>query len=383
MKKSMKKADIVKIISVLTAAAVFVFMLIAKNSADFIENVYSPYISKTILGVLSFFTARIPFSLTEALIIMLFLAAVVWLTIRIINAVKVVKNRKNIWIFILRMLGDIALTAAICYTFFTLSWGMNYYRHPMDILLKKSGIEVDLPNGITLNEIETATAVIINRLNKQADQIKYDSKGLSINPLTFNQTHDEVRRCYLKATEDFTFLNPVIKQPSVKKAFFSTQMCYMGICGIFIPFTAESLVGAKYPDFVIPDAIAHETAHLNRIAREDEANFIAFVILQYSDNEYMQYSANLNLLIYLMNSLYRTDTEAFRRQNSKLDERIIDERKAYSEYLSQFEGKTEEIVTRVNDTYLKNNGQAGVISYSQVVRLAVGYIINNTEETAQ
>ena len=54
-------------------------------------------------------------------------------------------------------------------------------------------------------------------------------------------------------------------------------MSYLGIGGIFIPFTCEANVNATLPDWEIPFTSAHELAHQRGFAREDEANYVGYL----------------------------------------------------------------------------------------------------------
>ena len=57
------------------------------------------------------------------------------------------------------------------------------------------------------------------------------------------------------------------------------MLSYLGISGIFIPFTCEANVNATLPDWEIPFTACHELAHQRGFAREDEANYVGYLRL--------------------------------------------------------------------------------------------------------
>ena len=80
------------------------------------------------------------------------------------------------------------------------------------------------------------------------------------------------------------------------------------------------------------------------------------------------------MLEYVSSALYRTDKELYARLVAEYDERTRGEINAY--YNFYLENKNEtlgKLSDKVNDTYLKAQGTAGVLSYGYVVRLAVAY----------
>ena len=120
------------------------------------------------------------------------------------------------------------------------------------------------------------------------------------------------------------------------------------ILGIYSYFTGESNINVHYPDYGIPFTVAHELAHQRGISRENEANFIAFLVCIRSDSEFVRYSGYINMFEYLASALGSTDREMLRA--------------VYSDFF--------------NDNYLKAQGTEGIISYGLVVTLAVAYYRN-------
>ena len=124
----------------------------------------------------------------------------------------------------------------------------------------------------------------------------------------------------------------------------------------------------------IPFTTCHELSHLRGFMEEREANFIAFLACIGSDRADFRYSGYLSGWTYCMNALYRADQEAWRTTRVLLDERAEADVTANSEFWDHYEGIISETADRVNDTYLRVNGQAdGVQSYDRMVDLIVAY----------
>ena len=117
-----------------------------------------------------------------------------------------------------------------------------------------------------------------------------------------------------------------------------------------------------------------EYLHRRGIAREDEANFIAFLVCISSDDAYIRYSGYLNLYEYVASSLYRADPDLYFEARDQLPMTVRYEMSAYSKFFDKYRDSVAgEISGTVNDLYLKGNGTEGTRSYGLVVDLAVAY----------
>jgi hypothetical protein len=160
----------------------------------------------------------------------------------------------------------------------------------------------------------------------------------------------------------------------VKSVYFSTVMSDLGISGIYSFFTGEANVNVEYPDYCLPFTAAHELAHQRGICRENEANFVAFLVCIASDDDYIRYSGYLQMYEYLASALYRASPEKYYEIYYQLsDVAKADVRAANAVYQKHKDSILGKINERLDDAYLKANGTEGVVSYGYVVRLAVGY----------
>ena len=74
--------------------------------------------------------------------------------------------------------------------------------------------------------------------------------------------------------------------------------------------------------------------------------------------------------MYAGNALAKADYEDFIELYKKLDEKARNDLEDNNVFWDRFEGKTAEVSTKVNDTYLKAHSQTdGVLSYGRMVDL--------------
>jgi hypothetical protein len=158
----------------------------------------------------------------------------------------------------------------------------------------------------------------------------------------------------------------------------SELMSYTHITGIYTFFTGEANININFPNFTIPFTAAHELAHQRGFAREDEANFIAFLVCIESDDPYLRYSGYTNMLSYLLDAFYAADKSPnhadYKELYAKVDSAVRAEDRAYYEFFQKYaDNIVADVSGAVNDTFLQIQGTEGTVSYGLVVELAVKY----------
>ena len=129
-----------------------------------------------------------------------------------------------------------------------------------------------------------------------------------------------------------------------------------------------------FPDYTIPYTAAHELSHQRGVAREDEANFMAFLVCIASEDAYIRYSGYVNLYEYVASALYSASPELYGEVRSTLDRSVRAEQVAYSAFFEQYrDSVASEVSETVNNTFLTLHGTEGTKSYGMVVDLAVAY----------
>ncbi len=341
------------------APVALLLTITAVNSSVFAEW-YATVIYPALSLSINAFTSLAPFSLAEILIVLLLIGALVYLIFYTVKLVKDKKNRaNNCFKFIINPI----CLACVLYFAFTVSCGINYFRYPF---AQTCGLEVKASSKAELIGLCNELADGVNTLRKD---IKTDQNSImKLNDENIYITAKEAKSAYNKISTDYPLLRAGYGQP--KPVLVSRLMSYCNITGIFFPFTFEANVNVDVPDYSIPVTMCHELSHLRGYMREDEANFIGYIVCKKSDDADFRYSGEMLAFIYASNALYSADSDAANTLYSKLSNGVMRDLQDNSAYWKKFEGPVAEAADTVNDKYLKANRQEdGVKSYGRMVDL--------------
>ena len=194
-------------------------------------------------------------------------------------------------------------------------------------------------------------------------------------PYTFDEMSKKLVEAYAKVCDEYDFIPRLSSR--VKPVMLSESWTYTHISGVYTYFTGEANINTNFPDYTIPYTAAHEMAHQRGIAREDEANFIAFLVCIASDDPYIRYSGYLEVYEYVASSLYSADKTLYSTVRAKLKNNVREEMAAYSVFFDKYrENVAATISETVNNGYLQMQGTVGSKSYGLVVDLTVAYYRN-------
>lgn len=355
-----------KIISPFACLSVIIFIIIGivylltdfyPTFADLVNSTVSHSFRIMMASVGEMF----PFSLLEALIacLPLILFAVIY------RAVKVFSNF-NLRI---RLIINLLAVVLIIYSGHILALGIAHNTTPIDERMYLSTVEVSEEN-LT----ETLTD-LVDEINSLSDQVDRDENGVFTHGYSYSEISDNVSAYYSSFAEQYGL--PGGYKSTAKGVRVSAVMSYLGITGIYSYVTGEANINTMYPDYVTLFTIAHEMSHQRGILRENEANFLAYILLSSSEDPAMRYSAAVNMYSYFASALYKTNKEAYFEIVASLNESAKTDIRAANE-ISQKYGDTfiEDISEWINDFYLESSGSGGIVSYSRVVELVLAYRYN-------
>ena len=350
------------------------FLVFAFSYLIFRACLFSPELADTVNGtvsqgvryVLAMLSHYVPFSFFELLVIL----SPVILILLIIFFVKRGTDRAGR----VRSIVSLLAIVSLIFTSYLYTLAIGYHTTPIS---EKTGIEDS--SDITADQLYDTVNIVVDEINLLLENIAL-TDGETRMPYSVNELSERLVSAYNVFLEDYPIFT---NYPSrVKPVYFSTVMSDFRISGIYTFFTGEANVNVEYPDYCLPFVAAHEMAHQRGISRENEANFVAFLVAIGSDDEYIRYSGYLNVYEYLASALYRADSELYYDARARLGETALADIRAanavYNEHKDSILGKINE---RLNDAYLKANGTDGVVSYNYVVRLTVGYYekLNNEQ----
>lgn len=270
-----------------------------------------------------------------------------------------------------RSLTALLSAVGVLFSLFVFDFAAGYHGSTLD---KKLSIE---RQDISVSQLKDTALYITEKLNALAPDVQFTSSG-STRGYSHSDTVALAYESYEALSERYSFLKN-FKAP-VKRLAVSNIMTYTHISGIYSYFTGEANLNTNYPEFVNVFTIAHEMAHQRGVARENEANFIAYLVCIGSDDVYMQYAGYLNMLEYLTSAIAEDSVDDMAEVYRVLDSRVYNDLVEYGSFFVKYSDSTASKVTEaVNDTYLILQGTEGTRSYGMVVDLAVAYHIKDIE----
>jgi hypothetical protein len=224
---------------------------------------------------------------------------------------------------------------------------------------------------VAVSELEDTALWLATEVNLLSSYISFAEDGFSEMPYSLSEMNKKLMDAYDKVCDKYAFIQRLYSR--VKPVMLSEAMSYTHITGVYTYFTGEVNINVNFPDYTLPYTAAHELAHQRGISREDEANFVAFLVCAESDDIYIKYSGYLNLYEYVASALY-SSKDAYQRVYSTLLSPVIGEMRAYSAFFNKYKDSTAgKVSEKVNDTFLQVQGTVGTKSYGMVVDLAVAY----------
>ncbi len=302
--------------------------------------------------------ASYDFSFIEFFVYTLIIVLVISIVWSVISAFR---NKHGIYT-ILKWAVSLAATASILYFFFIAGWGLNYYRYP---LYSTMGYTNRMSSTDELYELCDDLISDANSLRKGLNE---DENGVLSIPYSTDEILKMVPDIYNDVSSEYEMFAGQYSAP--KPVYLSEYMNHTQITGIYLMFTAEANVNVATDGILLPATACHEAAHQRGFAREDEANFIAYLVCRESADEYFKYSGTLLALINAMNKLYAADSDRFYELRALYSDSVNADMAYRAAFWKQYEGPVAEKTEAVNNTYLKSNDQEdGVKSYGRMVDL--------------
>ena len=339
----------------LVAAILHVASCFSPGAAD----MFNASVGSAVRFVLAKATDFFSFSLGE----MLLLSLPVLLALFIIGGVRRRQDKRRF----VRYLAVLLSLLFILYTLFVLTIGCAYHGSSLD---QKMGIT---RRDVAFSELYSTAEYMLQKANESAQDVAQRKVGgATLMGYTTYEMSEKLVSAFDTLRRDYDFLENFRSHP--KAVALSRVMSYSHITGVYSYMTGEANLNVDFPDYTLPFTAAHEMAHQRGIAREDEANFIAYLVCISSDDPYIRYSGYLNMFEYLGNALYSASPKAYYELMEQCSPKVRDEMVAYSQFYDQYRDSVlGEISGAVNDAYLQIQGTPGTRSYGMVVDLAVAY----------
>ena len=352
-----KRVRVVVVIQAALIAGALLLYFLPPPSAwvePYCSNGYYPGLQRSLTSI----SNRVPFAISDVLIVLLTIGLPAWWVLRIRSAS--IGNRAAA---VGRLLFQTAALAAAVFLLFEAVWGLNYLREPLTSKLDYDRSRVTEAAAVQLADLGVTE---LNALTMAAHRSAWPDQQEWSKRL---QSPFELAVASL-GTRGGTGL------ASAKKSLFNFYLSAAGIDGFTNPFGMEIVLDSRLLPQEQPFAIAHEWAHLAGFADESEANFIALITCLRCEDLSVRYAGWLSVYPSLAQAARNpaASDKVEQANHPQLAKEVISDlaaiQKRRSESVKPWVSGAE---WRIYDRFLKANGvQAGVESYGLFIELALG-----------
>ena len=249
------------------------------------------------------------------------------------------------------------------YVFFYGLWGLNYNRQGITYQL---GLEI---KPYSVRDIDTLTGLLQQQLNFYAGTVNQKQRD------TVNKKRilfEKATEAYLYAANAYPFLS--YSPQSVKPSVFSYLGNYLGFQGYYNPFSGEGQVNTTIPRMLEPFVTTHEIAHQLGYAKENEANFVAFLACRSYPSNVFRYSLYFDMYNYAVTELFLKDSLRSKAYRENLHPQVKKDYKELKDFFQKYKNPIEPMIMWLYGNYLQANNQPeGKRTYNQVVAFLIAY----------
>ncbi len=352
----------IPVILILTLSVISAFIYIGFSFSITFSDFVMKYLGTPVRFLLAKATNLLPFSLAEFILMS---SPIILLAVSYIAIKKYSHSWRATCAFMIR-----ASCVLLCiWIIFVLGFAGGYKGTSLD---KKLSLE---RKKVSADELFDTAVMLLENANKEAEEVLFMSNGESLMPYSFSDMTEKLNDAFASFADKNDFVTHFGSSP--KQVVLSEPWTYTHIAGVYTFFTGESNINMNFPDYTLPFTTAHEMAHQRGISKEDEANFVAFLVCIESDDHYIRYSAYQNLYEYVRSALYSANKEKFAELADHECSEIKGEMRAYSLFFDKYkENIAANVSGQINNSYLQSQGTPGTKSYGMVVDLAVAYFRN-------
>ncbi|WP_228410149.1 DUF3810 domain-containing protein [Chryseobacterium viscerum] len=252
----------------------------------------------------------------------------------------------------------------IFYFIYQIFWGMLYFQTP---IIKKLSSQKE-------PDVEKAKKLALTYLEKcklTRQSVHENAKGVFIiTNLTAIQKEILNQQTKLPSYISDKKTTQIL---AIKPSVFKNVMSFTGILGYYNPFTAEAQYNSELPPTFIPFTTAHESSHQLGFAREQEANFVGYLIGIHSTNLELRYSTELFTLKSLLRFIVEEDPEFVKNVLHHYSPAMKKDRTYEKSFVLSHQGWLDDFFGYTNNLFLKSNQQEGSVTYSYFIDLLLNY----------
>jgi hypothetical protein len=313
--------------------------------------------------VLAKLTSWIPFSLAEILLI---LSPVILFFICFFMLKRLRRSFTDGVRYFIGFLSVMSLVVSI----FVFGYHSCFYNENVE---ETVGIE---RKDLSAEQLYDTAVLLIDAIRTELPYVTYSDNELSEMTFSYSQMNEKLNNAYATLSDLYPSI-PTFRS-NTKPVMLSEPWTYTHISGMYTFITGEANVNTNYPDFIMISSAAHEMAHQRGIGKEDEANFIAFLVCSLSDDPYIRYCGYADVLSEVMNQLSSANRDLYIKARAYMPQELKNEYQAYSLFFDQYrENVAANVSDTVNNAYITSHNQPkGIQSYGLVVDLVAAYMMN-------
>lgn len=362
----MKKSRKIALVSLFALFLFCLLMFLLFPHAPILAEFFARDVGSVVRWTLSLLSSPFPFSLFEILVALFVLYLVFLVFFALICLIRRLKNkplpRQTRTAFVAPL-----LVLVLVFDLFTLTLAPCYHRPGVaeEMGLDTKGIDEEAVFGA----LEDLCAVADNA----AKGIPFNEAGESLSPYTLKETKTKVNAAADRFGNQWDFFQAT---GFPAKSFLSSPLLtYTHISGVWGFFTGEANVNTNYPHFIVTPTLAHETCHARGIGPENEANFLAAVILMEDGDPYLAWCGSTFLIDDFLSLCLKLDGDRCRQILADAHPAILKDARAYSRFFEPYrDSDASKIADKTNSAYLVSMGQSdGVRSYSRIIALTSAY----------
>lgn len=335
------------------------------------ELLYSQYFYYYLVRWMSVITKFFSFSLGEVLVVLVLLWFGLWIPWYLFRAIK----RQTRFIDVIKVLIlHVAWLLSAGFAVFLIMWGLNFQRIPLDEKLNLDS----RPSGAA--ELTEAGRRIVDGINRNYFFAREGPEARADNTMTISRP--KMYQLIENAFQNETLLGDASQggfgPPKALK--ISPLLSWFGLNGLYNPYSGEVTYNSNIPDIELPFAIAHGKAHQRGYAREEEANFIAFIVCIKTNDPYVRYSGFVHAAK-VLDALAETDRPMADDLRGQIAPEPFAEMRAREEFWQQAKSpRLEPLADSVLDLYLRSNRvRGGLKNLKEDTPLIVSYLLRNPD----
>lgn len=349
------------LVAAIAAAITFGMTMLAKRYGQILDSFY-PYVTRWVQKVLSAISSIFPFTLWQALAILL--VALFFGTL----ALVIVKKKS-----VIRWLGWVLAVVSLGWSMHVGIYGLNFYASALSEDIRQESVPLQQ------KDLENALVYFRDQANELAAQLPRNKDG-NLLYHDFDVLGRKAGDGYKNLTQEGYAVFAGSTLP-VKKLSWARLYSAMGICGVSMALTGEASVNPQIPNMSIPFVMCHEMAHRMCIALEDDANFAAFLACEANDDPQFRYSAFYMAYRYCYNALARADREALKEIHAGVNDLFRRDLRFYDAFFEKEKSDAAtKVATTANNAYIQASGdKTGTASYGMVATQLVNWYLQQIQ----